>query len=468
MKKILLGAGSIMALFSLSVLVFPSGIQASMVRTNTGSWSYSKTRATTQTPVIQNKAEGYRGIRPRPINTTESSFSDQVLRRAVRNTARLRKTFSSSENTSSTATRVATHGFLANEVSSFFIELPDNFEKTSDTLTAQKGSITFTGPNTTITISPLGNICDGGTVFVQDCLNKQSDKLTAEVQQKFPAGRILKKEVIQLRETGEYRFDKANAGKWFFFDAGNTKRGILTFFDPEMKYLWNMDITSTDKTGSFLNNAAAIVKMRKSLFQSPAKIHVSARVIARAKNEQKNRVRSGITLQRQTMEIYSSKDSDTYTAREVPFTIRIPKGFSLVSDTITHSSGSIQFQSPKGSLEIRATDAICSDQSFSVERTCIEKFGAEEIQALKEAYPNMTSLGTENYRLQLTTDTVTKSVGRGVMLMSGSDRVSTLVFAEPSYGNMWQMNIVSHAGQNGLLGNAQQLKSVISSLRFQE
>ncbi len=470
MKKILLGVGSLLALFSLSALVFPSGIQASMVRTNTGAFSYSKGKTTEKTSrtELQNQAQGYRGLRARQTRT-ESSTSDQVSNRALRKTTRLPKPFSSSPDiVSTTATAIPTHGFLANQVASFFIELPQDFEKASDTLTWDAGEITFTTSNATITLSALGNICEGGTVFVQDCLNKQSDIQTDAIEKQFPSGRILAKEVMPLREIGEYRFDQANAGKWFLFDAGDTKRGVLTFFDPQMKYLWKMNITSSDTTGSFLNNAAAIVKMRKSLFQSPSQNNISRRIIQRAKNETINRFRSGIALQRQTIDVFSGKDSDTYTAQEIPFTMRIPKGFSITSDTLTRSSGKIHFTAAEGSIEILATDAICLDQSFPVERECIEQFGAQEIAKLKEQYPAMTSLGTQNYRLQLTTDVVSKSVARGVLLMNGSDRVSTLVFAEPSSGNMWQMNIISHAGQRGLLGNAQQLKSVINSLRFQE
>ena len=80
----------------------------------------------------------------------------------------------------------------------------------------------------------------------------------------------------------------------------------------------------------------------------------------------------------------------------------------------------------------------------------------------------MTNLGTKNYRLQLQRGVNTRSVARGVMLMSGNNRVSTLVFAEPEYGQMWIVNIVSKTGQNGLLGDSRKVKKLITSLRFEK
>jgi hypothetical protein len=463
MKNLCIAGAAFLGLGSL--LVGSVSVSASVVRTNTASFSYSRSQ-TNPNSTQSNTAQGYRGTRTRVVTEKASSFADSVTNRSTRTVSRLRKSFSN--NTSLSATSLVTQDFLANAVSSFAISLPQEFEKESDTLTWDGGKIIFSTANTTITISALGNICEGGTVFVQDCLNKQSDMRTDEIRKQFPSGIVLEKKVLPLRETGEYRFDQANVGKWFLLDAGDTKKGVLTFFDSEMEYLWRMEISSPDTQSGFLNNDKALVKMKKSLFQKPSNNTVSARIIQRAQKESTTRSRSGIALQRKTTETFSAKDTDTYTAQQVPFTVRIPKGFSVLDDSLTLSSGKIHFTSSEGSIEIMATDAICSDQSFSVERECIEKFGAEEIQALKADFPAMTSLGTENYRLSLTTDTIKSSIARGILLMNGSDRASTTVFAEPTYGNMWQINIISHSGQRGVLGDARQFKELITSLRFRK
>jgi hypothetical protein len=466
MKKLFSGVMAFLALNSLVLVLFPEALDASVSRTNTASFSYSRSR-TNPNSTVSNVSKGYRGTRVKQSGTEEApSFTDAAETRALRTTTGIRKS-SSLRVDSSAVSALVMSSFLANEVHSFFVELPQDFKKISDTLTWEDGSITFSGTNSNITITALGNICEGGTVFVQDCLNIQSDTVTDDIEKEWPAGIVLKKEIIQLRETGEYRFDQANAGKWFLLDTDDQRIGVLTFFDAEMKYLWQIHITAPDISSGILNNERILQKIKNSLFVPPvSKTEIYSRVVQRTQKSSSASLRSTATGKRTTVETFSSKDVTKYSAQQVPFEIMVPNGFSLVSDTLTRSSGSIVFEAEEGSIEIYATDAICSDQSFPVERECIEKFGTEEITQLKEQYPAMTSLGTENYRLQLTTNTDQNAVARGVLLMNGAERVSTIVFAEPVYGNMWHIDIVSNNGQWGLLGDARQFKKLITSLRF--
>ncbi len=240
----------------------------------------------------RNISKGYRGLRLK--KTTENkgiTFSDLVFNRSSRSTTGLRKSFSR-KNFSSSIKTVATQSFFADNVESFVIELPQSFKKGVDTLTTTEGKIVFSDENSTISVTALGNICEGGSVFVQDCLNKKSDIRTNSLQKEWPSGVIVTKEVTKLRSTDDFRFDQANAGKWFILDIGNKKLGILTFFDPKMKYVWQIEIESLDTSSGFLNNAQLINKMKESLFVPEKKEGPSLRIIKRAQESRASRLRS--------------------------------------------------------------------------------------------------------------------------------------------------------------------------------
>ncbi len=414
----------------------------------------------------RNTSRGYRGVRTRTLATKKGSFASDTERRSVRIATGRRKSFSrkiiSKKNT------VLTHPFSANDVESFAIKLPRDFKKTADTLTWTGGEISFANTNSTVNIIALGNVCEGGTVFVQDCLDKVSDKRTDALEEEWKSGIILDKKITQLRWTGEYRFDQENAGKWFLLDVGDKKIGVLTFFDPIRKYLWRLEVISSDSSTGILNESQAIDKMKESLFMSEEVTTPSNRILQRAQGERSSRLRSNSRGRRISIEKFSSKDVHMYKAKQVPFEIEIPRGFTVSSDTLTRSSGKLSFEGKEGTIIVTAVDSICVSQTSSITRKCIEQFGAKEITALKESHKTMSNLGTKNYRLQLTKAYSTRSIGRGAMLMSGADRVAIFVFAEPEYGYMWKIDIVSNVGQRGVLGDTRQLRKLLTSLRFEK
>jgi len=458
MKKNLFGCAAFLAMFALSIGIFPQKIEAIYRGISTAQFSQFKQN----TP--RNMARGYRGIRTRTKSTMrKSSFSDNTEQRSARRTTGMRKSFS--RKNISAKKNGLTHSFSANDLESFSIKLPRDFKKTTDTLTWSNGDISFAKTDSTIKIRALGNVCEGGTVFVQDCLEKVSDERTDGIQKEWPSGIVREKKITQLRWTGEYRFDQANAGKWFLIDVEDKKIGVLTFFDLQKKYVWQLEIMSPDSKDGILNDPQVIDTMKESLFVSEETSKPSSRILQRVQENKTTRLRPLIG-RRSNTETISSKDVNMYEAKHVPFEIEVPKEFSLFADTLDRSSGKLRFVGKEGTIELKALETICSNQSSSITRKCIEKFGSEQITALKKAYPLMSNLGTNNYRLQLTKSSSMLSVARGALLMSGMERVATFVFAEPETGYMWQMNIVSNTGQRGVLGDIRKVRKLITSLRF--
>ena len=350
----------------------------------------------------------------------------------------------------------------------FSIELPEGFDKKSDTLTATSGSVEFKTDNTIVRITALGNVCEGGSVFLQNCLNIKSDAFTDVLRKKYVSSIVEQKEVVKLRDSINNRFDEGNAGKQFIIDVGTEKIAVLTFFDPNMKYLWRMEVIAPDNEAGILNQGGVLNRIKESLFQeedtSSAASYVS-RIVKKYRSTAKL-MSASKGRRRNISEVVSSKEDVVYKADGVGFQISIPASFTETEDSLRYDGGEMQFVNDDGEIVVIAIADTCVSQTDSIVRKCIESQADLFFQDLKKEYKGMTSLGVNNYQLRLTSNMTNMSVARGEILMKGLDRVGEFVFAEPAYGHVWKVRVVSDKGQKGLLGDSQKIKDLLYSMRF--
>lgn len=423
--------------------------------------------------LLRIKRADRKGIQVERARTTEGpleevNFSEEVEQRSQRRTTGRRTNYYTTPKM--LAPQQKFKNFSVKNEFGFRVSLPEGFVKKGDTLTATDGMVEFETTNSFVKISALGNICEGGLVAVKDCLNRVSDDFTDDLQVQYPSGIILQKEIIDLRASYNSRFDQKNTGKQFIFDIGDQRIAVLTFIDPLMQYLWRMEITAPDNDSGVLNQGGVLNQIRESLFLSmeeeEKEINIPRRVTTIRNN---NRLRSSFWgLRTNALGTVSSRDDVSYSAKEIPFEISVPKNFYVASDELMRDGGMLILKNGEGKITITPMKSVCSSQTQSIVRKCVERSATDMINDLREANPEKTSLGIKNYQLRLTSSTTELSVARGEVLMSGSDRVAVFVFAEPVYGYLWKVEVDSNKGQTGVLGDARKMKNLLGSMRFIE
>ncbi len=395
-------------------------------------------------------------------DTSSSSSSSSVFRSQGRSTSTIRAEDKVQRVITSPQTDM--REFTANSIP-FTITLPTGFEKESDSLDWESGSISFRSEDSTVTLHATGELCEGSLFQARLCLSKLYQDRMTELTAKYPNAFVLKNETVELRSQANRTFDKKNLGRFLILKLGNTRIGNFTFFDPVNEFVWNLEIQAPDNSQKILNSNRLWTQIFESLFrQEDTRTRVQRNVVSYADR------RSSVTLRSNNIATEGYRNYTTFRAENVPFSLAVPEGFLVTEDTLATDSGKLHISGLRdGWVTVEATPGICDSQTSRIVRRCIEEAAEAFKEDLITQYPKLSIVRDENTLLSLKTTQYRESeVARIIQMRGDGDRVFQMTFRDPMVKNVWVLRASSPDEKDAFLYDASKLQNLIQSVQFHD
>ena len=362
-------------------------------------------------------------------------------------------------------TQKSTSTLFVPKKTTFSMALPGGFVLQSDTLDWGKGKLSFVGDKgESLEVKSTANRCDGGGAFVRSCFKDFVELSQKQILSDNLGAFVLKNKDFSWNTSfvNPQKQTKQSTGKYLLIKSGRKYVAQFLFFDPEKEYLWEIFVTSPNRTGALLNTRGSFDKLLFSLFRKDVK-----KSVKKTRNRSvKTSIRSSLKYRsRKVVESIKGSDYTKFSANKIAFSALIPSEFKMQTDNLDYGSGEAIFHNGSDMIVITALDEVCAQQSRYQKRRCMEAYSGKVKKELRNR-GNLILLEERNWQLQLkSTENSSEHVGRWIMMLDGSDRFGSFVFVEPIKNHLWRIDIMTNDASD-FLKNTQRLRKFISSLQF--
>ncbi len=339
----------------------------------------------------------------------------------------------------------------------FYMSVPKDFVKVSDTLNWNGGTLRFSRDSAAIEVISLGERCDGGTSFVRQCLSDKSRSLNQRLHSQFPQTNVVEDKNMFLRGS-VVQPNKRRTARYFVLQNRVEKIVQLTFLEPVNNFLWTLKMRAPRKGGAVLNDNI-MQRVIVSLFQKgprESKV-VRPQVITRQRP----------IIQRKYSRPFKLAEVQRVKADNIPFEIKVPTGFKKMKDTLNFDSGEMLFRKDESSIRIISTAVKCNFQTHTLIRKCVERQSRSHTDELTFETLGLQMLRDENILSQMTfKQKSNKDIGRLFLARVGKSRNAIYTFHEPVTHHVWRIEMEAPEGKDELLNDMRKIRKVISSIFY--
>ena len=161
---------------------------------------------------------------------------------------------------------------------------------------------------------------------------------------------------------------------------------------------------------------------------------------------------------------------DRFETKDVHFSVELPDGFIVLSDTLNLMSGSYALRNGDTYLTVSATDKRC-DGTANAARYCLQAYvDARREEAQKQAYrPELltneeVTLHTAQNRVEVLKEFDKQNTGWLWIFRSGRQLTGELTFFEPTNEYIWTIRITAPDGEGQLLNDTRKMNQLMNTL----
>ena len=426
---------------------------------------------------IQSRRSSVR--RPRYQSSLRNRRSTIAPSRSQRRVSTRRQVFDRSPSQSFQGKGVVRKKIQA-KVIDFPFTVGSDFDVRSDTLTADQGQMVLSDGETMIRITATGDRCDQSQTGVRNCMHELANKEQSQLK-RYHSALFLetnkeklwgKKDIIN-----PYQLRKSNSGRYILMSTQDQYFGRFFFFEPSKEFVWKVEVDAPKKANSFLKDEEGIDRLLLSFFLKDADAtrtklqNKKSQALSGERNVTKGRVIRGGRV------VIRADEQSKHEAAAIPFTLQLPEGLVLVSDTLDWDEGAMSFMDEgMTKVVIRATADVCASQTPRIVRRCLEDAANLLIRRGGENFDARNLLQKRNLQLALShakgnlarKSSMKGELGRFHLYRTEGKRFGQLVFRVPGRHHIWVITMEAPEKNDALLSDIRKIQKTFSSLLFSE